>query len=173
MKIDIDLGHGSPFDGGAVGIRREEDLINLTGKLLIEKLKKKHEIILSRPLKASSTKDSLVQRVNIANNHNCDLFISLHFNKFTPRANGVEVFAIGKVGWNYATEVCKNIAQLGYYHRGVKNGSHLYVLRNTKMPAILIEGCFISNANDVALFDEEKMSDAIVEGLERAYSTSR
>ena len=172
MKIAIDLGHGCPFDGGAVGIAREEDFIDRTGNLLIEKLKKSHQIILTRPLKTISTRDSLKQRCEIANNHKCELFVSIHFNSFTPRANGVETFAISKNGWKYATEICQNIAQLGYSYRGVKQGRHLYVLRNTLMPAILVEGCFISNVNDVALFDEQKMSDAIVEGLERAYSAS-
>jgi N-acetylmuramoyl-L-alanine amidase len=166
MKIAIDLGHGCAFDGGAMAIVKEETFIDDTGKLLIEKLKiQGNQIILTRPKSASSTKNSLVQRCDIANYHDCDLFISLHFNAFTPKANGTEVLAIGKVGCKYASSVVKNIAQLGYVNRGVKDGSHLYVLRNTQMPALLIEGCFISNSSDVAIFNAEKMSEAIARGI--------
>ncbi|WP_327330961.1 hypothetical protein [Calothrix rhizosoleniae] len=39
------------------------------------------------------------------------------------------------------------------------------VLRNTVMPAILIEGGFCDSKRDMSLFDAEKMADAIVRGL--------
>lgn len=167
MKIGLDKGHGLPScDGGAIGIRREEDLIEATSELLIPKLKAQgHEIILTRPKKAISTRNSLEQRCEIANFHDCDLFISIHFNAFTPSANGCEVYAIGEIGCNYGRQVVTNIAQLGYKNRGLKDGKHFYVLRNTKMPAILIEGCFITNKGDMELFDAEKMSDAIARGI--------
>ncbi|PAX48297.1 N-acetylmuramoyl-L-alanine amidase [Brunnivagina elsteri] len=165
MKIALDLGHGLPRDGGAVGIRTEESLINQVGLLLVEKLKSCNDIILTRPKAASSTKSSLQQRCDMANSRDCDIFASLHFNAFTPRANGVEVYAISKIGYNYAGAIVANIARLGYHDRGVKDGSHLYVLRNTKMPALLIEGCFITNVADMTRFDAEEMSDAIAKGV--------
>ncbi|BAZ38682.1 hypothetical protein NIES4101_46220 [Calothrix sp. NIES-4101] len=173
MLFGIDLGHGCDFDGGAVGIRREEDLINETGELVIAKLSKAgHRIIRTRPLKANSTKHSLQQRCDIANYHECEIFISIHFNSFTPTANGVETFAISEIGWKYAENICKNIAQLGYTDRGAKNGRIYYVLRNTKMPAIIVEGCFITNKKDMALFSAENTSDAILEGILSASSPS-
>ncbi|MEM7594415.1 MAG: hypothetical protein AAF383_23395 [Cyanobacteria bacterium P01_A01_bin.83] len=39
MKFGIDLGHGSPGDGGAHGIHSEESLINSVGNLVERKLK--------------------------------------------------------------------------------------------------------------------------------------
>ena len=167
MKIALDKGHGLPScDGGAIGIKKEEDLIEATSELLIPKLKAQgHEIILTRPKKAISTKNSLEQRCEIANFHDCDLFVSIHYNAFTPSANGCEVYAIGKIGCDYGDAIVKNIAQLGYQNRGLKDGKRFYVLRNTRMPAILIEGCFITNARDMQLFDAEKMSDAIARGI--------
>jgi N-acetylmuramoyl-L-alanine amidase len=172
MKIAIDLGHGVNFDGGAVGIRREEDLINETGELVINKLSKSHQIIRTRPLKSNSTRHSLQQRCDIANYHECEVFVSLHFNSFTPTANGVETFAVSKVGWKYAENICKNIAQLGYTDRGAKDGRRYYVIRNTKMPAIIVEGCFVTNQKDMALFNAEDTSDAIVEGILSASNPS-
>jgi N-acetylmuramoyl-L-alanine amidase len=174
MKIGFDQGHGLPScDGGAIGIKKEEDLIASTSGLLIPKLKVQgHQIILTRPKKAFSTKNSLEQRCEIANLHDCDLFVSIHFNAFTPSANGCEVYAIGKTGCNYGGEIVKNIAQLGYVNRGLKDGIRYYVLRNTKMPAILIEGCFLTSAVDMTIFDAEKMSDAIARGIFSVYAGS-
>ncbi|MBD0389332.1 MAG: peptidoglycan-binding protein, partial [Nostoc sp. C3-bin3] len=50
-------------------------------------------------------------------------------------------------------------------NRGVKSGSHLYVLKNTDMPAILVECCFIDSQKDMNLFEPEAMANAIVKGL--------
>ncbi|MEY3222027.1 MAG: hypothetical protein RLZZ203_883, partial [Cyanobacteriota bacterium] len=64
-----------------------------------------------------------------------------------------------------AQKVLDEIVKLGFFNRGVKSGSHLYVLRRTNMPGILIEGCFIDSAKDMQLYDSEAMANAIVAGL--------
>lgn len=172
MKIAIDLGHGcSPVDTGATGLRQEEDLINEVGKLLIAKLKTlDHEILEVRPKKADSLRGSLDLRVQSANLAKVDLYISLHFNASNGRGHGTEVFAIGERGQKIAEPVVAEIAKLGYSNRGVKAGNHLYVVRCTSMPAILIEGCFLDSISDMRLYDPEKMSQAIVLGLLRGMS---
>ncbi len=47
----------------------------------------------------------------------------------------------------------------------VKNASYLYVLKNTKAPAMLIECCFVDDKDDVALYDYKSMAEAIVYGI--------
>lgn len=173
MKIGLDEGHGLPScDGGAIGIKREEDLIDQLSKPLIAMLEEDgHEIVLTRPKWASSTKNSLQQRCDTANKHNCDLFISLHFNAFTPRANGCEVYAIGAIGQKYGGSIVSNVAQLGYANRGLKDGKRFYVLRNTKMPAIIIESCFITSSLDMGIFNAINTASAIARGI-RSVSTN-
>jgi N-acetylmuramoyl-L-alanine amidase len=61
--------------------------------------------------------------------------------------------------------VLREIVALGFNSRGVKNGAHLYVIRNTSAPAILVECCFCDSRRDMDLFDPEKMANAIVKGL--------
>ncbi|WP_291560756.1 SH3 domain-containing protein [Clostridium sp. UBA2485] len=66
-----------------------------------------------------------------------------------------------------AQETLKNITNLGFNNRGVKNGSNLYVIRNTKSKAMLIELFFIDSA-DVELYKKlgsERLASAIVEGI--------
>ena len=165
MKIAIDRGHGVRCDGGAVGIRREEDLIEQVSDGLVKRLRNVgHQIIEVRPKWASSTVNSLSQRCRKANNHNADLFVSLHFNAHNGSGNGTEVYAISNKGKQYARRVVDNIAALGYRNRGVKHKG-FYVLRYTAMPAILVEGCFITSQRDINLFNADKMAQAIVNGI--------
>lgn len=165
-KYAIDLGHGCVFDGGAVGIETEEFLINSAGKRLIEKLMRLgHHVIECRPQSAKSTKDSLQKRCDIANAGNADVYISLHANKFNAQAHGCECYAMSPRASVVASSICEKISALGFFNRGVKNGSHLFVLRETNMPAVLVEMCFIDSQKDMSMFDAEKMANAICLGL--------
>ena len=165
MKYGIDIGHNCPpVDIGAVGIRKEDELNKEVGALVMEKLKTlKHEVVYCTPSYASSLSNSLYRRINKANEEKVDFYVSIHFNAGGGR--GVEVFAISKAGREIAKTVVDTIATLGYINRGVKDGSWLYVLKNTKMPAILIEGGFVDSREDMDRFNAEKMANAIVKGL--------
>jgi N-acetylmuramoyl-L-alanine amidase len=89
----------------------------------------------------------------------------LHFNCFNGQANGTEVYATSDKGRQIAKPVLDEIVKLGFFNRGVKSGSHLFVLKNTNMPAILVESCFIDSQKDVNLYNAEAISNAIVKGL--------
>jgi N-acetylmuramoyl-L-alanine amidase len=65
----------------------------------------------------------------------------------------------------YAERTCNAIAELGFRNRGVKCRPDLYVLKNTKAPAMLIECCFVDDKDDVALYDYKSMASAIVYGI--------
>ncbi|MDJ0582942.1 N-acetylmuramoyl-L-alanine amidase [Crocosphaera sp.] len=168
MKFGIDIGHNCPpRDIGASGIKKEDDLTKDVGNRLINKLKAAgHTVINCTPASASSVNDSLRKRVNTANNNNVDIFVSIHFNAFQPTNNprGSEVFAISNAARGIAQPVLKEIVALGFKDRGVKNTA-FYVLRNTSMPAILVECCFVDSQADMDLFDAEKMAEAITVGL--------
>lgn len=165
MKFGIDFGHGCKPDSGAVGVRSEEDLINEVGKIVITNLEKLgHQVILCRPAKVTSVINSLWQRCNTANQNAADIFVSLHFNAFNGKAHGTETYAISESGRKIAIPVHKELCKLGFTDRGVKQGK-FYVLRNTAMPAILVEGCFCDSSRDIKLFNAQKMANAITVGL--------
>jgi hypothetical protein len=167
MKYGIDCGHGCPPDTGASGNGRlEDDLTLAVGQKVMAQLQALgHQVVNCRPKSASSVGSSLSQRCAIANNAAADLYVSIHFNAFNNKAHGTEVFAASSKGTAVAQKVLDEICFLGFFDRGVKNGSHLYVLKNTNMPAILVECCFIDSKADIALFDADKMATAIVRGL--------
>lgn len=165
-KFGIDMGHNAPPDTGASGIAKEDNLTLAVGTRVIAKLERLgHVPINCTPKWASSVIDSLSKRCQVANANRVDYYVSIHFNAFNGNANGTEVFAISSGARRLAQPVLTNIVRLGFYNRGVKDGSHLYVLKNTNMPAILIECCFIDSRRDMDLFDAETMANAIVRGL--------
>jgi N-acetylmuramoyl-L-alanine amidase len=166
MRFGIDIGHNCSPDTGARGIKFEDNLTLDVGNRVMSKLKALgHEVIECKPVRASNVKDSLSRRCDKANDTKVDLFVSIHFNAFNQRANGTEIFADTPQGRKAAKPVLDEIVKLGFFNRGIKNGSHLFVLRNTKMPGILIESCFIDSQKDMALFNSEAIANAIVKGL--------
>ena len=91
-------------------------------------------------------------RVNIANSHNSDAFVSVHINSFNnPSVGGIATYYYSKTGNDarLAQKVQNQIANVPGFNgdRGIQEGN-LYVLRHTNMPAILVELGFISNPNE-------------------------
>ena len=166
MKIGIDLGHGCNYDGGAVGLIKEEEIINTVGNKVITKLRALgHNVIECRPSTASSTRDSLNKRCATANNNNVELFVSIHAN--AGGGVGTEIYTYNAKQHSYAVNVLNNICSLGFRNRGIKSGNNLAVINGTKAEAMLIEICFVDTQSDVDLYRNniENIADAIVKGL--------
>ena len=116
--------------------------------------------------------DVLKKIVEKSNAHKAELDISIHFNSAANDMNGngkttgteVFIYSASSKAKVYAEKVCQEIAGLGFKNRGVKYSASLYVLRNTKAPAMLIECCFVDDRDDVALYDWKSMVTAIVRG---------
>ncbi|AKG23612.1 N-acetylmuramoyl-L-alanine amidase [Calothrix sp. 336/3] len=166
MKFGIDIGHNCPPDTGAKGIRFEDNLTLDVGTRVMNKLRALgHEVIDCLPKNGASVGDSLRRRCNTANINRVDIYVSIHFNAFNGQANGTEVFAISETSRKIAKPVLDELVKIGFFNRGVKSGTHLFVLRNTDMPAILVEGCFIDSQKDMNLYNSEAIANAIVKGL--------
>jgi N-acetylmuramoyl-L-alanine amidase len=169
-KYGIDRGHGCHFDGGAVGLVKEERWINEVSNYLVEYLKGLgHEIIELRPESATSEKHSLQQRCDRANETKCEVLVSIHANKFNQIANGTEIYAISKKARSIALPVLQEICKLGFKNRGIKSTPRFAVLTNSEMPAILIEIAFIDSEQDVKLFNGIAVAKAICKGLTGEY----
>jgi N-acetylmuramoyl-L-alanine amidase len=166
MKFGIDSGHNCPPDTGANGFKFEDHLTLDVGNRVIAKLQALgHEVVVCRPTSASTVTESLSKRCDRANSSKVDIYVAIHFNCFNGQANGTEVFAISDTSNKIAKPVLDEIVKLGFFSRGVKSGSHLFVLRNTHMPAILVEGCFVDSKKDMDLYNPEAIANAIVKGL--------
>ncbi len=166
-RICIDLGHGVGQDRGASSkYIDEEEIIDNVGGLVINKLKALgHTVIEVRPQQASSVSNSLVQRVQKANNNNADLYVSIHAN--AGGGKGTEIYTYQGKEVAQARNVLNNLCSLGFNNRGIK-GSNLYVTHYSNMTSMLIEVCFIDTQSDVELYKSignNKIADSIVRGL--------
>jgi N-acetylmuramoyl-L-alanine amidase len=123
MKLGIDMGHNCPPDTGAVGIKKEDNLTKDVGTRLMQKLAEAgHKVVNCTPSQAATVGESLRKRVNTANDNQVDIFVSIHFNAFSPTANprGTEIYAISNAGKAIAQSVLKEIVNLGFKDKGVK-----------------------------------------------------
>ena len=170
-KIYIDQGHNpEPPNTGAEGNGlREQDITYEVGRRLAALLRRSgnYEVRLSRPTPetqlGTSNSSSLRSRVDEANAWGADYFISIHTNaSVSSSARGTEVLVYSSPSQSatLAENVLREVTEItGFPSRGVKLRPGLYVLRKTKMPAILVELGFISNpyeasymANNPSLF---------------------
>jgi N-acetylmuramoyl-L-alanine amidase len=94
-----------------------------------------------------------------------DLFVSIQLNCFNGQGYRTEVFTWEGEQFRETTRVLINLVGLGYANRGIKDGSNLYVIKNTKAKAMLIECCFCDSKEDMNKYDAEKIANAIVEGI--------
>lgn len=156
MKIAINAGHTVAGAGsGAVYDYFNESKINrLVANEIMRVLKiNGHTIINATVDKAETQNAYLKETCRIANGSYADLFISIHCNVSADhKGNGVEVYTWKGKQLPATLNICKEINRLGFKNRGVKDGSHLYVIKNTTMTAILIELFFIDNETDRELF---------------------
>lgn len=114
----------------------------------------------------------LQARVDVAETANATLFVSLHENALSATATGTETYH-----YYYASQNSKVLAQLihsnliaalGLPDRGVQSAG-FYVLRKTSMPAVLIEGMFLTNPSEALMLADpltrQKIADAVGAGV--------
>jgi len=179
--IIIDPGHGG-FDHGSHSKVCEEKKICLSTSLIL----KNYLNALGFRVELTRSKDVFIplkERASMANQAKCALFISVHYNAAKNKnAHGIEVFYYGKEKSSRAKSskklaqcvLAKLLAHTGAISRGVKSGNFC-VIRETKMPAILVEGGFITNPKEVRLLSDnyylEKIAKSIAEGIDKYYKT--
>lgn len=165
MKFNVHGGHNFivPGAGGCFSETSEDRKVK---DLVISKLRSLGHTVYDCTDDAGRTaKQNLANIVAKCNAHSVDLDISIHFNAFNGTAHGTEVWQYSNKTSTYATNIVNSLAALGFTKRGVKKSTGLYVLRNTKSKAILIECCFCDNGEDAKIYTAEKVATAIVKGI--------
>lgn len=185
IKVYIDQGHNPyGFNTGAEGNGfYEQDITYEIGRRLYNLFAANSNFTarLSRPtpetVLGTSNSSSVVARVNDANSWGADIFLSLHTNASTnPAANGSEALIYSRaavVAYNLATDILEQMTLVtGLRNRGIVERPGLYVLRRTKMPAVLVEMGFITNPSDAELmaYSPQLFAQGIYRGVLQHYN---
>ena len=169
--IIIDPGHGGKDQGARVR-NCEEKIVTLRTAYLTKKHLEElgYRVILTR---ARDIFLPLGTRVSLANRRSPSLFVSIHYNSAaSPVAKGIEVYYYGKGGQKRRTS-SKGLAQSVLdemilraegVSRGIKQGN-FQVIRETAMPAILVEAGFITNSDERALIGTQTYLDKLAQGI--------
>lgn len=176
IKLCIDAGHGGS-DPGAVGNGLLEKNVNLAVARRLQAWLAADtadtrgggtwNVLMTRTNDATL---SLSARTNAANAFAAETFLSIHMNGFSnPSANGSETFCwtgqSARPGGQYRNRLqAELLAAWRLRNRGVKE-ANFFVLRNTRMPAALLEGGFITNATDTIPMKDAARVDRLALGL--------
>jgi N-acetylmuramoyl-L-alanine amidase/beta-lactamase regulating signal transducer with metallopeptidase domain len=168
ITIVIDAGHGGKDPGAKIDEELESKIVESIAKKIkalngSEDLK----IIL---LREDDSFVSLSDRVNKINQINPDLLISLHLNASkNPNEKGVNAYVSSQNGFyekslEKANKLIENISNNNLTKGGVKD-ANLYIIKNSKCPAIMLEVGYLSNENDKAYITSENGKNEIANGI--------
>lgn len=166
-RVFVDAGHGGK-DSGAVGFGILEKNLTLSIALKVElALKSKGvDVVMSRNTDKFL---ELSEISSLANNSGADVFTSVHINSVAnaPSANGIETYHYsGKAdSQKLANNVQNNlIKSTGANNRKVKT-ANFHVIREVKIPSILVECGFISNYNEATLMNTSSYQQLLAQGI--------
>lgn len=165
-----DAGHGGK-DSGAIGINKvnEKDIV-LDVNNLVDKYLKTQDMK-NINTRTTDTFVSLNARSDKANSLGVNSFVSIHCNESDdPQAHGLEIFCYKFKYRELADCILSELKADNLYTRlrdgGVKE-KNLHVVRETNMPACLIELGFISNREDynLIMYNKDRFAKAIAKGI--------
>ncbi|HFI0793378.1 TPA: GBS Bsp-like repeat-containing protein, partial [Streptococcus suis] len=193
--IYIDPGHGGVDSGASYGGVYEKNLaLSVANKLKENLIQLGYQVLMTRT--ADYNVDFKTERSKMANQSNADLFISIHFNATglaSSNATGIETYwyqydpeyqpKINAAMHNDPTRLAESeilanqvqaslISGTGAVNRGVRRETFA-VLRETAIPAILVELGFMDNQSDLQMIKQDsyqtKLAIALAQGIDNWY----
>ncbi len=180
--VVVDAGHGGNVPGATKMGINEKDLnldIVLELKKLFDRNDKNIGVYYTRTDDCNPT---FASRVNLANDSNADVFISVHNNSTASgrmsSINGTEVMYRGSDETDESkrlAELCLNhlLDDLGTKSKGTVVGDEVYIIRTSEVPVALVEVGFMTNQRELENLDDpeyqakaaQSIYDAIIEYL--------
>lgn len=185
--IYLDSGHGGS-ESGAVSGGVFEKTINLQTAKRIESLL----LGMGYRVHMSRTTDkqlSLSARAQEANRMNADIFVSVHYNAFRGTSQGIETYYYNQSGntsnpyannssrisksRSLATDIHNNVLSTsGAVDRNVRS-ANFHVIRETYMPAVLLELGYMDNASERAKITtpsyQQKLAQGVANGINQYF----
>lgn len=176
-RIAIDPGHGpgDRGDAGPAGTVEFEATFAMATALARELRARGASPFL---LRTDATDPSPAERARFANEGGAEILIALHLNAHDdPAAEGASTFYYGREGWfsQAGQRLAESIQHELTDRLGLKDlrthPKSLPLLRETRMPAVHVEPCFITNAAEEARLRDpafrRRMATAVADAVER------
>lgn len=175
--IIVDAGHGTPDPGakGPSGTLEKDN--NLAISLDLANLLRSSgaNVVLSRPGDSSpaasdfSERADLQKRVDVANQNNADLFISIHNDSWSTAQGTTTYYSSDNPSSLNSYRLAQAIqsqlvSTIHTQDHGVKD-ARFYVLRNNTMPAVLVEVAYISNPVEEKELSDPNFREQAAEGI--------
>ena len=182
-RIAVDAGHGTGDEGdaGPTGLREADAAFALAEATVARLAARDAEPFLVR---RAGTNPTPGERAKAANLAGAEVLVSIHLNSHTdPLAEGATVFYCGREGWLSASgkRLAELIQEELVTRTGLKDGrTHpkwWTLLRETRMPAVHVEPCFITNPTEEKLLRDDgyagQVAAALVAGIERFFGARK
>lgn len=171
--VFLNPGHGGSDPGAVANGFKEKDL-NLSIALACRDELKRHgvKVVMGRDKDIDRTSSEIIE---MCNSSDASVAVDVHNN--AGKGDGAEVYYYsgGGESLELANAVLAEIVKLGQNSRGVKtrvssDGSeYYYFIRETSMPAVIVECAFVDNLNDMEILDtkaeQKSMGVAIAKGI--------
>ena len=170
-RIAIDAGHGEgdPGTTGSSGLTEAEAAWDLATAVRDELVRRQAVPTLVR---SRGTNPSAIERAAAANDSGAELLVSIHLNGHPdPSAEGSSTYFFGRE--DYVSQAGQRLAELIQEELtaglGLKDGrahpKSLPLLRETQMPAVQVEPCFMTNPREEAMLRDEGFRSAVARAL--------
>ena len=167
FHVVLDPGHGGEDPGAVVGEIYEKD-INLSVALLVHDILSAQDGVTVSMTRNDDSFPSLSERAEFANREGADLYVSIHANALDDETySGLFTF------YHPNKRSSKEIAELiqdsasnasGAINRGVRSENYV-VLRETDMPAVLVETGFMTCPEELSLLIDDEYQTKIAKGI--------
>lgn len=173
MKIAVRGGHNNQAAGASALLNEVREDRKVYQAVIANLIAAGHTVLDVTPGNCGVNED-LRYGVSKANAWGADLFISIHFDKcYTyydgPLGTGTWIYGYGGNAETYARRIVNSVANgTGLKNRGVKCNARLYELRNTNMPAVIVEVCFCESTTDSEIYNNKGpalIGNLIAEGI--------
>lgn len=168
--VVIDAGHGGHDRGGVPGQRYSEKVyaLDVAQRVRTRLRAAGLRVVMTR---SDDTFIGLGTRCSIANSQRDAIFVSIHFNS-APRegANGIETYYYSGKSASLAGAIHPRVVRTaGTEDRFVRRRG-FYVIRNTRIPAVLCELGFLTNGVEGGRIARsaayrQSLADAVVAGI--------
>ncbi|MBA4538715.1 N-acetylmuramoyl-L-alanine amidase CwlD [Bacillus aquiflavi] len=191
--ILIDPGHGGPDGGAGDSTVLEKDIALKVSLMVRDYIQQQGALVImtretdkdlakdgTRGLSRRKTED-LHKRLEMINESEADLFISLHLNSIpSPRWRGAQTFFAPhfkeneKLAKFIQVELRRNLENTKRVAKPINN---VFILKNAKKPGALVEIGFLSNEAEKQLLQDEeyqrKVAASIYEGIIRYFTNEK